>query len=93
MTLPQAQPDQILRVLSSQLGVSPQDLEERARQSRLSLAATMAALQDRCSCNACQLLRQTAGKLVQDALKEVTPPPPAAATQPIEAALAPPLKG
>ena len=71
----QAQPDQILRALSSQLGVSPAELETRARQSKLGYAATMAAIQDGCTCRACRLLRRTCDGLVEDAMKEIAPPP------------------
>lgn len=80
----QAQLGPLLQALSNQLGVSPEDMEERVRQSRLSLAATMAAVQDRCPCNACQLLRQAAGKIVQDALKEIVPPTPAIPAESVE---------
>jgi hypothetical protein len=80
----QGQPDQLLRVLSSQLGVSPQDLEDRARQSRLGYAATMSAVQGRCNCDACRLLRAAAGKLVQDALKEAIPLAVSAPPEPVE---------
>ena len=82
----QAQPDQLLRALSSQLGVNPQELEERARQSRLGYAATMAAIHDGCACDACRLLRAAADKVVTDALKEITPPP-------VGAPLAAPIEG
>ena len=73
----QAQPDQLLRALSSQLGVSPAELETRARQSKLGYAATMAAVRSNCGCQACQLLRQTVDSLVEDAMKEIAPPPAA----------------
>ena len=72
----QAQPDQLLRALGSQLGVNQQELEAGARQSRLRYAATMAAIHDGCGCDACRLLRAAADKVVTDALKEIAPPAP-----------------
>lgn len=80
----QAQPDQLLRALSSQLGVNPQELETRARQSRLGYAATMAAVRSNCGCDACKLLRQTVDSLVEDAMKEITPPPRSVQAEPVE---------
>jgi hypothetical protein len=66
-----AQLGPLVQALSSQLGISPQDLEERGRQSRLTMAATVAAARSNCDCEACRLLRQFSDKLVGDALREV----------------------
>ena len=79
-----AQPEALLQALSNQLGVKPQELEARARQQRFTYAATMAAVSSVCSCDACKLLRETVGNVVEDALKEL--PRPAAPVQavPIE---------
>jgi len=76
----QAQPEALLRALSSQLGVNPQELEARARQQRFTYAATMAAVQSGCTCDACKLLRETVGNVVDDALKELPP-----AAKPVQA--------
>ena len=89
----QAQPDQLLRALSSQLGVNPQDLEERARQSKLAYAAQVAAIQDGCTCRACQLLRRTVDGLVDDAMKEITRPSTADPIKAVRAPLAAPPEG
>ena len=79
-----AQPDQLLRRLSQELGVNPQELQERARQSKLGYAATMAAVRSGCNCDACQLLRRSVDSLVEDAMKEITPPAPPAPVQALE---------
>jgi len=70
-----AQPDQLLRRLSQEIGVNPQELQERARQSKLGQAATMAAIQDGCDCRACLLLRGTVNTLMAEAMREIAPPP------------------
>jgi isopentenyldiphosphate isomerase len=80
----QAQPAALIRRLSQELGVSPQELEERARQSRLGYAAQVAALQDGCGCRACRLLRQSLDGLVDEAMKEIATPPPPVLAVPVE---------
>ena len=72
----------LLQSLGSQLGVNPEELQERGRQSRLTMAATMAAARSTCQCETCRLLRQFADKLVGDALREVTPDVPGPDPQP-----------
>jgi hypothetical protein len=71
----QAQPAALLHTLLRESGLSQQDLEQRARQSKLGYAAQVAALQDGCDCRACRLLRQTVDSLVDEAMKEIAPPP------------------
>jgi hypothetical protein len=78
----QAQLGPLVQALSSQLGINPQELEERGRQSRLTMAATVAAARSNCACDACQLLRQFSDKLVSDALHEVSPGAPGPDPQP-----------
>jgi hypothetical protein len=77
----QAQPQALLRALSQQMGLSPQEIEGRAHDAKVGLAATMAALQDGCDCRACKLLRTTSNKLIDDAMTETFPH---AASSPVE---------
>lgn len=49
------------------------DLESRARQGRLSFAATISAMRSNCQCEACGFLRQAIDVLLADAKKEVSP--------------------
>jgi len=79
-----AQPAAILQRLSQELGINPQELEERARQSRLAQAAQVAALQDGCNCRACKLMRQSLDRLVDDAMNEIAPPPAPVQVVPVE---------
>ncbi len=80
----QAQPAALLRALSSQLGVSPEELKEQGRQSRLTLAATIAATGSNCQCDPCRLLRQHSAKIVRDAIQEISPPAVAAPLETVE---------
>lgn len=47
------------------------DLEGRARQSRLTFAATIEAMKSGCTCQPCQWLRQAVDMLLEDVRTEV----------------------
>ena len=88
-----AQPDQLLRRLSQELGVNPQELQERARQSKLGYAATMAAVRSNCGCDACRLLRRSVDALVDEAMQEITPPAAVVPAGPVAPARPEPVEG
>lgn len=63
--------NQLLQQLAGQVPVSSDDLEARARQGRLTFAATIAASRSDCQCEPCQLLRKALDGLLADARKDI----------------------
>ena len=64
---------QMRAMLGQALGAGPADnseLEARAKQGRLTFAATVGALRNGCTCEPCVLLRQAVDLLLADTKKE-----------------------